>query len=419
MPELERYLAPLQSLVKKSAVFTWSVDQQSAFQSTKDAIRRHLVVNVPDYSEAAQLFKVITDASDWGFGAILTQGNRLLSCHSHAWNDKEIKWGTITQEAYGVYATLNHWRDMLYGIHFDLETDHRPLVYIMEGLAEGKGSKMVNRWFTFLLQFDMKIRHIAGTDNVMADYLSRMSTGSEEQIRAFLRAKSPELTVNDLAEGDEEDAESARLYAMCSTYHCPYCTRVYEASAKPRLARLLYMKISEAHPTDYGYLALVELAKKVGQPDMPDPLKWSQEHPLFKYRQSISNNARKYYVDRERLWYQEDGDGEDLFKEPSLVVPESQQRYLFQELHSSMLAGQQLREFCGDGVRPIGCGGAQFSCVVGWEFAWRGELGKECGVVERSVAKGEGVVAPFDEAFAPRRTVAADEVDGECVEEFV
>ena len=81
MPELERHLAPLQSLVKKSAVFTWSVDQQSAFQSTKDAIRRHLVVNVPDYSEAAQLFKVITDASDWGFGAILIQGNRLLSCH--------------------------------------------------------------------------------------------------------------------------------------------------------------------------------------------------------------------------------------------------------------------------------------------------------------------------------------------------
>lgn len=338
VPELEKYLGVLNPLMKKTAMFAWTDAHQSAFEGAKEAIRNRLRINLPNYADDAELFKVVTDASDWGFGAILLQGSCLLGCHSHAWNEKEIKWGTITQEAYGVYATLNHWRDMLYGIHFDLETDHRPLVNIMEGLAEGKGSKMVHRWFTFLLQFDMKIRHIAGEDNVMADYLSRMSTGSEDQIRAFLRVKAPEITINDLEDGDADDVEGGRLYSMLSTHSdCPYCNRVRDES-KPRESRIMFMKISEAQPTDAGYLALVDLARRFGQPGAPDPLQWSLEHPLFKYRQSISNNARKFYVDRERLWYQEDGD-EDSFAEPCLVVPESQQRYLFQELHSSTLAG--------------------------------------------------------------------------------
>lgn len=341
VPDLEKHLHLLQTMVKHNADFKWSAEHQAAFEESKEAIRNRLSVNLPDYSETAQLFKVVTDASDWGFGAILIQGDRLLSCYSHAWNDKEIRWGTITQEAYGVYATLNHWRDMLYGVHFELETDHRPLIHIMAGLAEGKGSKMVNRWFTFLLQFDMKIRHIPGTDNVMADYLSRMSTGSEEQTRAFLCVKTPELTVNDLVDGDQDDQEGARLYSMRSLGHCPYCNRVNDVEAKPRQARILYMKISEAKAADTAYLALVELVNRSGQPDKVDPLEWPPEHPLFEHRQLIAKNADKYFIDRERLWYQEDGDAttEAMLKEPSLVVPESQQRYLFQELHSSMLAG--------------------------------------------------------------------------------
>lgn len=344
--ELERHLSPFRPLVREGAPFVWTAEHQTAFEQAKAAVRGHMSVHIPDYAEGAPGLKVMTDASDWGFGAVLSQGQHLLALYSHSWNDREMKWGTITQEAYAVYATLTHWRDWLYGVHFELETDHRPLVHILYGLADGKGSKMVNRWFTFLLQFDVTIRHIAGEQNVMADYLSRMSTGSEGQVRAFLRCKAPELTGNDADVPEMAHALGADgTLSILRAAECPFCSESTNGDVSiaetgeeetPRYtsATLLWMKVQEALETDVGYRALRAVAEEGA-----DPLAWGPENPYHAHRQAVHDNRERYYVDRDRLWYHGEGDREGLYSEPELVVPESQQPYLYKELHSSALAG--------------------------------------------------------------------------------
>ena len=65
---------------------------------------------------------------------------------------------------------LEHWSHYLIGKKFELETDHRPLVWL-QAKKEAKGK--LGRWALRLTEFDFDIRYIKGQDN-SADSLSRV-----------------------------------------------------------------------------------------------------------------------------------------------------------------------------------------------------------------------------------------------------
>ena len=79
--------APLHALTRKDAVFHWSEDCQTAFDLLKTRLTTSPITDFPDFS---QEFRLYTDASTAGLGAILAQvwdgKERIICCASWALN---------------------------------------------------------------------------------------------------------------------------------------------------------------------------------------------------------------------------------------------------------------------------------------------------------------------------------------------
>ena len=61
---------PLHALTRKDAVFHWSAECQTAFDRLKTLLTNSPITAFPDFSQA---FRLYTDASNAGLGAILAQ----------------------------------------------------------------------------------------------------------------------------------------------------------------------------------------------------------------------------------------------------------------------------------------------------------------------------------------------------------
>ena len=71
-----------------------------------------------------------------------------------------------------IVRCLEEWDSELRGLRdsFEVLSDHKNLEYFM---TVRKLTERQIRWSLILSQFDFKIRHIDGKDNVLADALSR------------------------------------------------------------------------------------------------------------------------------------------------------------------------------------------------------------------------------------------------------
>lgn len=85
----------------------------------------------------------------------------------------------ICKDSESVYATVKKvclaivWaiQKYLYGLELVLESDHSPLVYLNKGKVT---NPRLMRWALSLQPYRFRIEAIKGTDNVGADYLSRL-----------------------------------------------------------------------------------------------------------------------------------------------------------------------------------------------------------------------------------------------------
>ena len=66
----------------------------------------------------------------------------------------------------------------LYGIKFEIRTDHKPLVTVLSAKSKPPSAR-IERWLLYLQQFQYTLTHIPGKDNA-ADVLSRLPVGSTQ-----------------------------------------------------------------------------------------------------------------------------------------------------------------------------------------------------------------------------------------------
>jgi len=86
-------------------------------------------------------------------------------------SDAELNYSTIEKECLAVTWGIKRFHMHLYGVRFVLQTDHEPLKYMNS--AKFTNNRLM-RWAMFLQSYNMKVEAIKGSDNVGADYLSRV-----------------------------------------------------------------------------------------------------------------------------------------------------------------------------------------------------------------------------------------------------
>jgi hypothetical protein len=113
-----------------------------------------------------------TDASDYAIGSYLFQmkeGKEISIRFMSKTLVAQIRWSTIEKECFLMYYSLKKFADLLLGVPFLLRTDHRNLLYLNEA-----GSAKVTRWKIEIQNYNFRIEHIPGVENISADVFSRL-----------------------------------------------------------------------------------------------------------------------------------------------------------------------------------------------------------------------------------------------------
>ncbi|KII62204.1 Retrovirus-related Pol polyprotein from transposon 17.6 [Thelohanellus kitauei] len=122
---------PLYNLLKKSEIWIWDTSCQNSFNSLIDMLKNIKSVWLPD---PILPFRLSTDASDVAVGAVLSQLvdgiDTPISFASQKLSPAQIKYSTFDKECYAILWAIRKFRHFLYGKHFEVFTDHNPLVHL-------------------------------------------------------------------------------------------------------------------------------------------------------------------------------------------------------------------------------------------------------------------------------------------------
>jgi len=104
----------------------------------------------------------MTDASQYAIGAVLSQGEvpktQLIAYASRTLNQTETNYSVIQKELLVIVWSVKYFRPYLYGRHFNIITDHRPLTYLFE---IKDASSQLMRWRLQLADYDYNITYRA------------------------------------------------------------------------------------------------------------------------------------------------------------------------------------------------------------------------------------------------------------------
>ncbi|GBN21459.1 Transposon Tf2-6 polyprotein [Araneus ventricosus] len=153
---------------------TWTEEARNAFKKCKHYLAEATVLYHPS---ANATLAIVVDASDNAVGAALQQqvttGWQLLAFYSEYLSPAQRRYSAYDRELLAAYMAIKYFRHMVEGRSFILFTDHKPLTFAFRQKKD-KCSPRQLRQIDLIGQFTTHIRHLKGTDNVVADALSRI-----------------------------------------------------------------------------------------------------------------------------------------------------------------------------------------------------------------------------------------------------
>ena len=163
---------PLTQLTRKSVPFQWSDACEKSFQELKQRLVTAPILTIPTDSDG---FVVYSDASKNGLGCVLMQNGKVIAYASRQLKDYEKNYPVHDLELAAVVFALKIWRHYLYGSKCEIYTDHKSLKYYF---TQKELNMRQRRWLELVKDYDCVINYHPGKANVVADALSRKSSGS-------------------------------------------------------------------------------------------------------------------------------------------------------------------------------------------------------------------------------------------------
>ena len=175
IPQYASIATPLTDLTKKFAPtnIMWSQECDRAFRKLKTVLCSSPILYSPDLGRE---FVLQTDASDRGVGAVLSQQmcdgeEHPIAYYSRKLLPREERYSTVEKECLAVKLGIQAFRVYLLGRPFQIQTDHRSLVWL-DRLKES--NTRLARWSLALQPYQFTVTYRPGSANNNADALSRM-----------------------------------------------------------------------------------------------------------------------------------------------------------------------------------------------------------------------------------------------------
>ena len=178
LPNFASTIEPLQHLVNstpdKKKPLQWNESSISAFADAKSALEKATALHSPSSSPHYQL---VTDASKEFVGAALHAINSdnqpvPVGFFSKKLSPAQRNYSTYDRELLAAYLAAKHFLSFIEGAAVHLITDHKPIVSAFHSRSQCSNERQ-QRHLSFLSEICSDASHIKGSNNIVADTLSR------------------------------------------------------------------------------------------------------------------------------------------------------------------------------------------------------------------------------------------------------
>ena len=166
----------------KAKVIDWEKhpEAKEAFSKAKAELARKTLLHYPSQHGKLQ---ITTDASEIAGGGVIEEirdGECVpLGFFSRKLDPKERLLSTYTRELLAIFLTMKHFKYLLEGQEFTVFTDHSALTTALDKPLE-RNLARESRMLAFISQYAVTIKYIKGSENEVADALSRQVYAIEE-----------------------------------------------------------------------------------------------------------------------------------------------------------------------------------------------------------------------------------------------
>ena len=177
---------PLRELMSAKRTWIWGAAQENAFKQIKEKLIKPTVLVL--YDPNAQT-KVSADTSSYGLGAVLLQNKEGIwkpVDASRTLSETERCYAQIEKVALAVTWACEKFADYILGCSFAIETDHKPLVPLLNSKCLNMLPPRILRFRLRLTRFDYVVSHVPGKQLYTADTLSR-APNDDDSIQPHLQ----------------------------------------------------------------------------------------------------------------------------------------------------------------------------------------------------------------------------------------
>lgn len=211
IPRLSEHTASMRDLLKKGNEFNWTSSHEKSFQRMKELITKEATLA---YFDPTKKTTIQVDASSRGLGAAVLQEGKPIAFASKALTPAEQRYANIEREMLAVVFGCKRFHTYIYGKHFTIESDHKPLEMItLKNLSSAP--PRLQRMLLEIQGYDVTISYRPGKEITLADGLSRLPNAEKSKpINLDLRIQFVQFGTTMLQQLKEESRKDTDLSAL-------------------------------------------------------------------------------------------------------------------------------------------------------------------------------------------------------------